>query len=72
MHHVSYCYKCCCLQLRMYRVVWFYRWCEYSSNIRLLWLTLFRNMSVSLASVPSLLISLCPSIGSAEGSLGPP
>lgn len=37
-----------CLQLRMYRVVWFYRWCEYSSNIRLLWLTLFRNMSVSL------------------------
>lgn len=31
----------------MYRVVWFYQWCEYSSNIKLLWLTLFRNMSVS-------------------------
>lgn len=38
--------KVCYLQLRMYRVVWFYQWCEYSSNIRLLWLTLFRNMSV--------------------------
>ncbi len=37
----------CLLQLRMYRVVWFYQWCEYSSNIKLLWLTLFRNMSVS-------------------------
>ena len=36
----------CELQLRMYRVVWFYQWCEYSSNIKLLWLTLFRNMSV--------------------------
>lgn len=35
------------MQLRMYRVVWFYQWCEYSSNIKLLWLTLFRNMSVS-------------------------
>ncbi|KAL3130260.1 hypothetical protein ABBQ38_008093 [Trebouxia sp. C0009 RCD-2024] len=34
--------------LRMYRVVWFYQWCEYSSNIRLLWLTLFRNMSYAL------------------------
>ncbi|DBA89172.1 TPA: hypothetical protein ACH3X1_016329 [Trebouxia sp. C0004] len=31
--------------LRMYRVVWFYQWCEYSSNIKLLWLTLLRNMS---------------------------
>ncbi len=43
----------CLLQLRMYRVVWFYQWCEYSSNIKLLWLTLFRNMSVS-CRIPSL------------------
>ena len=40
------CVCVCVLQLRMYRVVWFYQWCEYSSNIKLLWLTLFRNMSV--------------------------
>ena len=42
----------------MYRVVWFYRWCEYSSNIGLLWLTLFRNMSVSLPQPTSPFLAL--------------
>lgn len=45
--YTAWCKVFCLLQLRMYRVVWFYQWCEYSSNIKLLWLTLFRNMSVS-------------------------
>ena len=39
--------SCGCLQLRMYRVFWFYHWCEYNVSLSLLYVTLFRNLSVS-------------------------